>query len=375
MNNKIHFHSIDALRFFAFLKVYFLHFPIDGVFPILQFLKSGGGIGVSFFFVLSGFLISYLLGHEKHNTNKINLKNFFIRRSLRIWPLFYLMVIMGFLLPYSFKQDIGFHMIGGGYELDWMYSFTFLENYKMIIEDSFPKTTPLSVFWSLCIEEHFYLIWLFAFYLIPFKHIPKFLGISVSISWLSRFFEVVFSNNNTIFQMDVFTNLDYFAIGGILGYLVVINYEQLSRAILSISKNIRIGYILFVLLIIVFQNIVLPYEPKSIFFIFRPTVIAILFTLLIAVFIPKDSSIAINNKLLNYLGKISYGLYVYHIIFIHICYKYCLANNIKIDSFLSIGITFVITFGGSVLLSILSYHYFEKPFLSLRDRITKAKNI
>lgn len=371
--NKIHFHSIDALRFFAFLKVYFLHVPIDGVFPILQFLKSGGGIGVSFFFVLSGFLISYLLSYEKSKTNRINLKNFLIRRSLRIWPLFYLMVIMAFVLPYSFKQDIGFHMIGGGYELDWIYSFTFLENYKIILEDSFPKTTPLSVFWSLCIEEHFYLVWVIAFYLIPFKHILKFLGASVAISWLARFLEIQFSKNNSIFQMDLFTNLDYFAIGGILGYFVVVNYNYLSSRILSIPTKTRIAYIILVLLVVVFQNIILPYNPNSLFFIFRPTIIAVLFTLLLAVFIAKNSAIAIKNKTLNYLGSISYGLYVYHILIIHLYYNYCLNNNIKIDSILSISLTFVITLGASILLSILSYRYFEKPFLNMRDSITKLK--
>jgi len=71
---KRYFHSIDSLRFFAFLKVYLLHLPIQGDFPIFSFLKSGGGIGVSFFFVLSGFLISYLLILEKVKKNRINLK-------------------------------------------------------------------------------------------------------------------------------------------------------------------------------------------------------------------------------------------------------------------------------------------------------------
>ncbi len=183
--NRLHFHSLDALRFFAFLKVYLLHIPIHGDFPIFSFIKSGGGIGVSFFFVLSGFLITYLLVFEKQKTGKINIKNFLVRRSLRIWPLFYLMVIMVFLLPYEFKELIGFHMTPNGYEFDWKYSFSFLENYKALLMDAPPKTTPLSVFWSLCIEEHFYIFWLILLSLTPVKHIFKFtrklnLGISNS---------------------------------------------------------------------------------------------------------------------------------------------------------------------------------------------------
>ena len=144
-----HFHSIDALRFFAFLKVYLLHIPLQGDFPVFGFLKSGGGIGVAFFFVLSGFLITYILSLEKLSERKINIKKFLFGRSLRIWPLFFLLVLIAYLLPYELKNSIGFHMLGGGYEFDWKYSFTFLENYKMLLADNYPKTTPLSVFWCV----------------------------------------------------------------------------------------------------------------------------------------------------------------------------------------------------------------------------------
>ena len=78
---KIHFHSIDALRFFAFLKVYLLHVPLQGEFPIFSYLKSGGGIGVSFFFVLSGFLITYLLVFDKIQNGQINIRNFFYSKN------------------------------------------------------------------------------------------------------------------------------------------------------------------------------------------------------------------------------------------------------------------------------------------------------
>jgi len=75
---KRYFHSIDSLRFFAFLKVYLLHLPIQGDFPNIFIFKKWWRIGVSFFFVLSGFLISYLLIFEKVKKNRINLKKFFL---------------------------------------------------------------------------------------------------------------------------------------------------------------------------------------------------------------------------------------------------------------------------------------------------------
>ena len=324
----IHFHSIDALRFFAFLKVYLLHVPIQGEFPIFSFFKSGGGIGVSFFFVLSGFLITYLLLLEKINTNHINLKKFFVRRSLRIWPLFYLMVFIAFLLPYEFKQTIGFHMVGGGYDFDWKYSFTFLENYKMLIADQFPKTTPLSVFWSLCIEEHFYLLWMLSIFVLPIKHILKFLIACFVVSWTARYIELNFINNHYISTNDLFTNLDYFASGGVLGYFIVMHYDRLINFIQKIKEEIKWLIIVIIILFVILQEVIFPYDEESILFIFRPTIIAVLFTLAISVFLPEHSSLKIKSKILSYLGVRSYGLYIFHIILIHVSFQYCIKYSV-----------------------------------------------
>ncbi len=368
---KIHFHSIDALRFFAFFKVYFFHVPIQGNFPILSFLKSGGGIGVSFFFVLSGFLITYLLMWEKLKTGHINVKHFLIRRSLRIWPLFFLVLTIVYFLPFEFKQNIGMHMIGDGYDLDWRFSFTFLENYKMLLEDHFPKTTPLSVFWSLCIEEHFYLFWLVSLFFIPVKYIVRFFVVCIFIAWGARFLEPAIFGNHSITSADLFTNLDYFTIGGLLGYFVAKDYKAVASFIERIPSIVRLLIITLIVLIIIFQKEVLPSESNTYLFLFKETITAICFTVLIAMFIPQKSSIKIKSKLLSYLGTISYGLYVYHIIFIHVVFHYFIHNGIKMDNWWTIFLFIAVTLGGSIAVSMISFHYFEKPFLRLRDKWTK----
>jgi peptidoglycan/LPS O-acetylase OafA/YrhL len=368
---KVHFHSLDALRFFAFLKVYLLHVPIQGDFPLFSLIKGGGGIGVSFFFVLSGFLITYLLVFEKIQRGHINLKTFFLRRSLRIWPLFYLLVILVFLIPYDVKQTIGLHMVGGGYDLDWKYSFTFLENYKMLLLDNSPKTTPLPVFWSLCIEEHFYLIWMFSLSFLPVKHMLKFLTGGILLAWVSRYLEPHIFTSDHILTNDVFTNLDYFACGGILGYFTAKNYDKTSAVIQGIKPWIKWLYVLATVVIVIYQNDILPYEPDTLFFIFRSSVIAVLFALLIAIFIPKDSSIKIKSKMLSYLGVRSYGLYVYHIIFVHVVFQYFLDHDIAIDNWATLSIYVFITLGASILASALSFRYFESYFLRLREKWQK----
>jgi peptidoglycan/LPS O-acetylase OafA/YrhL len=74
---------------------------------------------------------------------------------------------------------------------------------------------------------------------------------------------------------------------------------------------------------------------------------------------------------LAYLGTISYGLYVFHIIVIHVVFQYCLRHDIALDTWGRGAVLVLVTFGGSVALSSLSFHYFEQPFLRLRDRLTR----
>jgi peptidoglycan/LPS O-acetylase OafA/YrhL len=365
MIKREHFQSIDALRFFAFLKVYLLHIPLDAKFPNFLEIKSGGGIGVSFFFVLSGFLISYLLFLEKANANRIDLLNFYKRRAFRIWPLFFLMVLVAFLLPFDLKQELGLHMVGGGYDFDWRFSFTFLENYKMIAMDQFPKTTPLSVFWSLCIEEHFYIVWGILFFFLSSKNVFRMLLFSVVIAWISRAYESYYTTNLIIETNDLFTNLDYFSCGGILAYVFVFYKVQLNSLLLKIGKwNLKLC-LLGLALLLIFHNQLIP-EPTKFSFIFKPSIIAAVFTLIICLFISAESGIVIKSKLLNYLGVRSYGLYVFHIIAIHMLYQFYLLHHIKIDTSLSLIIFMLISFSITVLVAMFSYRYFEKPILRLR---------
>ena len=168
--SRKHFHTFDALRFFAFLLVFLLHLPKTGKTYIDFFLKSGG-IGVIFFFVLSGFLITYILLYEKKHQNKISLKKFFARRILRIWPLFYLMIAFAYLSPYI-SNALNLPISNQGYKPNLLTSIFFGENYKMMITNTFPDWVPLRVMWSLCIEEHFYILWAVLLYFISIKKMP-----------------------------------------------------------------------------------------------------------------------------------------------------------------------------------------------------------
>ncbi|MBK9047445.1 MAG: acyltransferase [Bacteroidetes bacterium] len=113
MSKKVYFENLDGLRFLCFLSVFFFHsFHTEYDFikdnPVYTFIKKdlfgNGNLGVNFFFVLSGFLITFLLIEEKKLNRQIDLRNFWIRRILRIWPLFYFCVFFGFVMFPMIKE-------------------------------------------------------------------------------------------------------------------------------------------------------------------------------------------------------------------------------------------------------------------------------
>ena len=376
---KLQFHSFDAFRFFAFFKVYIFHasaivIATEG--SALQWVKDhiahGGGIGVSFFFVLSGFLITYILTHDKITHGQINLKKFFARRAFRIWPLFYLWVIIAFVIPPDFANHIGFYMNGGGYEPDWRFSFTFLENYKMIIMDNVPRTTPLSVFWSLCIEEHFYIVWMIVFFFLKRKWIPVYLCSTIVIAIVARIFEHKIYGTQNISTNDLPMNADYFAISGLVGYYTAVNYEKLSGFILRIPLAVRVSYVLLIIFMLFNQKAIFDHQNWFMDH-FKYTIFSLMFAGLLLVFLPQESKLKISDShILTRLGKISYGLYVYHIIWIHVVYKFFIDYQIPIDNWRAYLLFLFTTFAGTLITSVLSYRYFEKPLLDFREKLFPA---
>ena len=333
-----------------------------------EYVTYGGGIGVSFFFVLSGFLITYILTFDKINEGNISPKRFFIRRAFRIWPLFYLMVLIALFIPADFAQHIGFHMNGGGYDPDWRYSLTFTENLHMIVQDNVPKNTPLSFFWSLCIEEHFYILWMAVFFFVKRKWIPTFLISTVvfAISW--RVMEPFIYQNDRVTWHGLFSNLDYFAVSGLLGFYVASNYQKVADFVNRIPLWVRRIYVCGVVLMIIFLAKIFEHDIYLLK-IFYYTITALVFTGLLLVFVPQDSKLRFSEKnVFTKLGKISYGLYVYHIIWIHLVYKFYRDYSIEVDTGRNYLLFLMITFSLTVVTSYLSYKFFELPILKLREK-------
>lgn len=361
---KRHFHTFDALRFFAFFKVFLLHLPILA-FPWFVIFKAGGGIGVQFFFVLSGFLITYLLLEEKEKFNKPDLKKYFIRRILRIWPLYYVILIVAGTLSFLVAR-LGVEFNPQGYAPSWLHSIFFLENYKMMATGKFPQLTPLSVTWSVCIEEHFYILWGLVFYFLRSGAILRFLWIGVIAGPLFRIF--YFDHGWT--DLDLFSNLDLFAIGGLVSY--DLRYGKTIRKISVSPKLYRAVWIV----ITIAATFIFPNMTIAGYQIWGPTALAILFAGLISVFLDPERSIGVSESSpLTMLGKYTYGFYLTHVIVIlgtTYVFDRLGFSILEADPVRAI-LYFVVTFTLCFVVARITYELIERPFLRMKKYFYPGK--
>lgn len=349
---KTHFHTFDALRFFSFLIVFLHHSPFEKP-AIVSFFTKSGGIGVLFFFVLSGFLITYLLLHEKMSTGTLSFKNFFIRRLLRIWPLFYAMILFAFLTPFFLSMlKLGFS--GSGYQPDWLMSALFLENYKMMLTGDTPNVSPLTVMWSLDVEEHFYILWGLCLFLLPVRKIPYLIGVSVVLANLTR---IIYFNHD-IKALDLFSNLDFFAFGGLVAWLLLYKNEVIQR--LGIISKKRKNLIIFGIIFLVILN---PHIHSDYVNLISLPIFAVLFSFIIAFTLCENNILYISDKnIFSRLGIYTYGLYLIHTIVINFVIRISEVLPFTLN-WLSGGLLALLL---TILLSMLTYHLFEKQFLKLK---------
>lgn len=375
-NSKpVFFENIDALRFISFLVVFLFHVHLyervssitdAPVILAITRLLSSGGWGVTFFFVLSGFLITWLLLLEHKKNGRISTKDFYLRRIFRIWPLYYLVFIIGvFILPLLYHvlhRELFFD-----YNL-WLYG-TFLSNFGVMglneVYDSI-RSIPLvlNISWSVSIEEQFYLIWPLFFTLLPQKRwlfiFPFFIFISILIA-------AIYSTNYKVIDYHTFIRMGEIAIGGWMAYAYF--YKASFRDVII---NLPKWLILCIYVIPSMLILVKFYGHLSLFnnYLIR-MVVSFFFGIIIL-----EQNFSFNSwykfgrlKQFSKLGKISYGLYMLH----PICMFFV---GFLTDRYIGNGVIrgvsyIVLTFFATLLLAYVSYHRFEKKFLVLKARFSK----
>jgi hypothetical protein len=352
---KEKFHSFDALRFFSFFIVFLSHLPY-ALFNNLTFLSVDGTIGVYFFFTLSGFLITYILLFEKASTNDFNFKNFFARRVLRIWPLYYVVLLFAFCSSFIISF-LNLPSSDVGYNPNWLMSSLFLENYMVIYHNEYANVSPMPVLWSLCVEEHFYIIWGVLLYLIKPKKVPVLILLLIVVAFVSR---IVFYNHNMLFK-DILTNIDFFMFGAIPAYLIV-NYKEKTVAFVSkIPLYIKV-VLLVTALVYVFASSHLVFEYSK---LVHPLVFGLLFSAILFVFIPQENKLKMSDSsVFSKLGLYTYSLYLLHVIVIHLLIQ--LFNKFHLSMEHNSVYFIILALALTVFASYLSYILIEKPFLRLK---------
>lgn len=163
MSKTVYFPGINGIRAIAAFSVIIAHIEVykslagaPALLPAVL-VHQLGHKGLSLFFVLSGFLISYLLLEELNQTSDIKLKKFYIRRILRIWPLYYLVVSVSFvILPHLLTFEPWNDRFVSQYYIQLLFYFFMLPNFIYSIGGPIPF---VSVLWSIGVEEQFYLSW------------------------------------------------------------------------------------------------------------------------------------------------------------------------------------------------------------------------
>jgi peptidoglycan/LPS O-acetylase OafA/YrhL len=346
--------NLTPIRFILALLVVIFHiaqFSKNRGFPFFDDLAvfHKGIEAVYMFFSLSGFLIIKQLFEEKQHTNSINLKSFYLRRILRIFPLYYLVLAFGFLyyqliLPFlGFEVENNYDLISGLF-----LTITFFPNIFSTCEPG----GILEILWSIGIEEQFYLFIAPLFMVIPLKRIVSYLGIFTLVYFLLYFSEyfVFLKTYNMLFF--------YFSFGGICAIVYNNNFFQ------KLIKKTR--YIILIAFIIYFTTTIFKNNLSSFFYnLFS----FILFGFVISVLAKKPIKV-LQNSTMNYLGKISYGIYMYHAIAMQLVGLFYLKaiSKFGFQNTVDIIILNLLVIFTTIILAHYSYKYYESYFLKLKNK-------
>ncbi|WP_158615347.1 acyltransferase [Acidipila sp. EB88] len=351
--------ELDALRFFAFFAVFLTHgLRIDVTHGILRhhaalaqgiiFLHRVGGFGLSLFFFLSAFLITTLLVIEKDRTGDVDLKSFYVRRILRIWPLYFCYIAVAFV--------VGHYWADAAFNVRALLSFYLLSANWYVLTVGL-LTPMVSFLWSISVEEQFYLVWPTVMRKMTITGMRNFCIALIVLAVATAAYLGAHHNSFIHMWFNSAVEMLFFAAGGLMALRYGLRKQKESMAMALGGLVVGLGCWVLANRLIGFT---LEDSPESGRYaaVVYPLVAAGSAALLWAfLHMPK---FLIRRELV-YLGRISYGLYVFHGFAL-------LIGEIFVGPHLRAHLWLIVSFLLSVLLATLSYEYFEKPFLRLKHR-------
>ena len=361
---SLYLKNLNALRAIAAFMViihhieqFKTHFNLPNIWSN-QIIRELGGNAVSIFFVLSGFLISYLLVHEKRKTSSVSIKKFYVRRVLRIWPLYFILILLGIILNYYY----------GDINLIKNNLFYFLLFVPNLLVAQGTVIMFISHLWSIGVEEQFYLFWPLASKKLNTKQFFLFMLAIIFVFLLARNYTFHFYGKNALLKFIDYTRFDMMAIGGI-GALILTEKNSFSLFIKYIINQKIIQFLIIIAFILYFLNLT---DIYRIYFL-NNLFFGILITLLLLVLVSKESILNLEHPIFKTLGNISYGIYMYHSIVIFFSLKLVLLFVPISNTFLFNLCLYSSVFMASSIISYISYEKIEKPFLKLKSKFIVIK--
>lgn len=352
--------QLDSLRTLAVFGVMIEHYIPGDIFgSILPYWKSNLSLGrsaVTLFLVLSGFLITGILLRARDTINpttqsaRFTIWIFYIRRFLRIAPIYYLTIIV---TGIAFKQVRN----------TFFWHLTYTTNILVFIRGTWDETS--THLWTLCLEEQFYLIWPCLMLFVPKKYLLKVIFTTIILSVTSRFILLYGFNLNTT-QITVFplASMDQLGLGALLGFYTYNpeRFNQAKRNLCNFGLWVCLPLVIFLNNIDIFSTLL------------RPTVLAIFCTWLINGAAKGFGGIGgrvLELKPLVFLGKISYGIYVFHYFMIPVFAK---VYELKLLAPLPLPIEAVLKSLLTLAIAIPSWLLIEKPINDLKRNFSYKKS-
>ncbi len=360
--------GLDGLRAIAFLLVFMLHTDY------IQF----GWVGVQLFFVLSGFLITGILLDMKQGLKpKEYFVKFYGRRFLRIFPLYYFYLALAWGITtwlVTIRYRVNYMKLFSeqvGYALMYIYNFFFASA-------GYRESKFLDHFWSLSVEEQFYIFWPMLILLVPEKYLKKLFLAGIIIAPIFRALVVLVYRLDVPFFRDgaayvvyplPFSHIDAFAFGAYISrfsipkaklqfYLLPILIPILGFTSFYLATG-EIGYL---------TALGFPVAmPRAYQYVWGYSLLNYWFAIIIYCVVREKMLVRfLEWPVLRYLGKISYGLYVYH--FPIIWFSWRIRDIWSMEESLAMPLTAIISLIVTIIVASLSYFLMERPILNLKDK-------
>jgi peptidoglycan/LPS O-acetylase OafA/YrhL len=362
----LHIPALDGLRGIAVLSVMLYHFamsPAAGsrLNDLLVRVSRFGWIGVDLFFVLSGFLITGILINAKDSRHYF--RNFYARRTVRIFPLYYGVLALFYLVApqLNLYSPQGIANAQHYQAWFWLYASNFLTAFKggWVFEQ-------FTHFWSLAVEEHFYLVWPAIVYLVPTRRLGWVCGAFIIGGLIVRVVFELRGCNMYYAHLLTPSRVDSLAMGGLIAVL-----GRREGGLFSLARPARIVAVTSLLAIVAIYLKVHDFQPGKLLVRTAGFSLLALFFGAILVLSMTTNSIGgriLRGRFLRFFGKYSYGLYVFHVLIVPWVRQWAGAREMaeKVGAFPALMVHIAACFAISILCALISWHCYEKWFLKLK---------